>query len=98
MTEQDKPFEVTPEFLEQVHADNKRNNQIGEDGIPEEVFSDQTGSETDEKVDGIIESVRLRREKIGKSAGQTICGDCAEVIPCQHVGIDRNGNRYTRGN
>ncbi len=43
--------------------------------------------------DGISEVDRARMLDIGG----IVCGDCAQVIPCQHAGIDENGKGYTIG-
>ncbi len=32
-----------------------------------------------------------------RNTGAAVCGDCLEVIPCQHIREDRNGRRYTVG-
>lgn len=99
MTDHSKPFEVTPELLDRVYLENIRNNQVGglTDGVTEEAFAEQTGAQTYDETVEVIESVRSRKETVAASAGQVVCGDCAEVIPCQHVGIGRNGKPYTRG-
>lgn len=32
-----------------------------------------------------------------RAIGQFICGDCAEVVPCAHVGVTKAGKHYAKG-
>lgn len=96
--------------IRQAGLDNIRQHRIGDtDGFTPEQAEDLGFTVHPDDLEHIIENSKTgnetadsqaetsRREKAGASAGQTICGDCAEVIPCQHVGIGRNGKPYTRG-
>ncbi len=72
--------------LTEVYYDNIRDNQIGgqTDGISEEVARD-IGYLPLEGPQETAEVLSPKQKKIAKIAGQLICGDCGQVVPCQHT-------------
>jgi len=77
---------MTKEELARVYLANIRNNNIGglRDGISEEDASDLGFSTYEETID-LMNSLKPQVSKVASAAGPIICGDCAEVIPCQHA-------------
>ena len=69
-----------------AYCDNLRNNQIGgkTDGISEDDASDLGFSTYRQTID-LLKSLEPQVAKVASAAGQIICGDCGEVIPCQHA-------------
>ncbi len=94
MTEQDKPFEVTPEFLDNVRFENIRNNQVGgmTDGITPERAEDDLGFESDEQFSQIRQEVRHRVRPTAVNRGLQV-GDAeldAGRTPDYHRPVEEN--------
>jgi hypothetical protein len=78
--------------LNAIGYSNIRNHQIGidgTDGITVEVAED-IGFESEDQIRAILRGENTERPQdmritVAADAGQIICGDCSEVIPCQHT-------------
>ena len=102
MSEFDKITEhppVTRADLAAAYWDNVRHNQIGgqTDGIGQDVAAD-LGFETPEDVTELYENLPEAQRQAVDTIGDVICGECAQVIPCAHAGVDGRGRGFTRGN
>jgi len=76
---------MTKEELARVYLENIENNNINPtDGISEEDASG-LGFSTYEETFDLMKSLEPQVAKVASAAGPIICGDCAEVIPCQHA-------------
>ena len=76
---------MTKEELARVYLENIENNNINPTGgISEEGASD-LGFRTYEETIDLMNSLKPQVAKVASAAGPIICGDCAEVIPCQHA-------------
>ena len=87
------------QVAEENWRDNNFGNGVGHGDVDPAVAAD-LGYSLPEDMPGIIErfkSMNPQKQKVATKAGEVICADCGQVIPCQHAGINSAGAGFTKG-